>query len=130
MLAINEWMARPDNGNDWLELFNKSDLPVPLVGLKLSDDSSQPDKTVMPPLSFIGPKSHLRMTADNDLADGPTHLGFRLSSKGEEIVLTDAKAKVIDSVLFGEQSRGTSEGRFPDGAKSICLLYTSDAADE
>ena len=125
MLTINEWMAQPNNGNDWLELFNKSDLPVPLAGLKLSDDSSQPDKTVMPPLSFIGPKSHLRMIADNDPGDGAIHLGFRLSSKGEEIVLTDSKAKVIDSVLFGEQTRGTSQGRFPDGSKPIVFFPNS-----
>ncbi len=125
MLTINEWMAQPNNGNDWLELFNKSDLPVPLAGLKLSDDSSQPDKTVMPPLSFIGPKSHLRMIADNDPGDGAIHLGFRLSSKGEEIVLTDSKAKEIDSVLFGEQTRGTSQGRFPDGSKPIVFFPNS-----
>jgi len=125
MLAINEWMALPDDGNDWLELFNRSDFPVPLAGLKLSDDAAQPDKTVMPPLSFIGPKSFLRMIADNDPEDGPIHLGFRLSSKGEEIVLTDSEAKVIDSVLFGEQSRGTSEGRFPDGAKSLVFFPNS-----
>ncbi len=125
MLTINEWMAQPNNGNDWLELFNKSDSPVPLAGLKLSDDAAQPDKTVMPPLSFIGPKSHLRMIADNDPGDGPVHLGFRLSSKGEEIVLTDSNAKVIDSVLFSEQARGTSQGRFPDGAKSIVFFPNS-----
>ncbi|MDB4808248.1 lamin tail domain-containing protein, partial [Verrucomicrobia bacterium] len=125
MLTINEWMAQPNNGNDWLELFNKSDSPVPLAGLKLSDDAAQPDKTVMPPLSFIGPKSHLRMIADNAPGDGPVHLGFRLSSKGEEIVLTDPNAKVIDSVLFGEQTRGTSQGRFPDGAKSIVFFPNS-----
>ncbi|MBT6661144.1 MAG: hypothetical protein HOB00_12755 [Verrucomicrobia bacterium] len=125
MLTINEWMAQPNNGNDWLELFNKSDSPVPLAGLKLSDDASQPDKTVMPPLSFIGPKSHLRMIAENDPGDGPVHLGFRLSSKGEEIVLTDSNAKMIDSVLFGEQTRGTSQGRFPDGAKSIVFFPNS-----
>ncbi|HJN90731.1 MAG TPA: lamin tail domain-containing protein [Verrucomicrobiota bacterium] len=125
LLSINEWMARPENGGDWLELFNKSDSPIALAGLKLSDDPAQPDKTVMPPLTFIGPKSHLRLIADNNPEDGPTHLGFRLSSKGEEIVLTDSKAKVIDSVMFGEQTRGTSEGRFPDGDKTIVLFPNS-----
>jgi len=40
-------------------------------------------------------------------------------------VLTDSKAKVIDSVLFGEQTRGTSQGRFPDGSKSIVFFPNS-----
>jgi len=124
-IVINEWMARPENGSDWLELFNKSTLPVALAGLKLSDDPSQPDKTVLPPLSFIGPGGFLRLAADNAPAEGPTHLGFRLSGSGEEIVLTDAKDKEIDSVLFGEQTRGTSEGRYPDGAKSIIFFPNS-----
>jgi hypothetical protein len=124
-LVINEWMARPEDGDDWLELFNNSSLPIPLAGLKLSDDLAQPDKTVMPPLTFIGPNGFLRLTADNSPADGPTHLGFRLSGSGEEIVLTDTRDKVIDSVLFGEQTRGTSEGCYPDGAKSIVFFPNS-----
>ncbi|GIT06157.1 MAG: hypothetical protein CM1200mP29_15680 [Verrucomicrobiota bacterium] len=40
-------------------------------------------------------------------------------------MLTDTKDKVIDSVLFGEQTRGTSEGRYPDGAKSIVFFPNS-----
>ncbi len=124
-LSINEWMARPENGSDWLELFNKSTLPVAIGGLKLSDDSAQPDKTVLPPLSFIGPGGFLRLAADNAPADGPTHLGFRLSGRGEEIILIDTKDKEIDSVLFGEQTRGASSGRYPDGAKSIVFFPNS-----
>ena len=124
-LVINEWMARPESGDDWLELFNKSSIPILLGGLKLSDDPTQPDKTVMPPLTIIGPKGFLRLTADNSPADGPTHLGFRLSGTGEEIVLTDTKDKVIDSVLFGEQTRGISKGRYPDGASMIAFFPNS-----
>ena len=124
-LVINEWMARPEDGDDWLELFNNSSLPIPLAGLKLSDDPAQPDKTVMPPLTFIGPNGFLRLAADNSPADGPTHLGFRLNGSGEEIVLTDTRDKVIDSMLFGEQTRGTSEGCYPDGAKSIVFFPNS-----
>ena len=79
----------------------------------------------MPPLTTIGPKGFLRLTADNSPADGPTHLGFRLSGTGEEIVLTDTTDKVIDSVLFGEQIRGISKGRYPDGASTIAFFPNS-----
>ena len=124
-LSINEWMARPENDSDWLELFNRSSLPLPLAGLKLSDDPAQPDKTILPPLSFIRPGGFLRFTADNNPSNGPTHLGFRLNGSGEEIILTDTKDKEIDSVLFGNQTRGASQGRYPDGAKSIVFFPNS-----
>ena len=124
-LSINEWMARPENGNDWLELYNRSSLPVSLAGLKLSDDPSQLDKTVLPPLTFIADKGFLRFIADNAPDEGPNHTGFRLSGRGEEILLTDTKNKTIDSVLFAEQKRGVSEGRFPDGDKAIVAFPNS-----
>ena len=40
-------------------------------------------------------------------------------------MLTDTKDKVIDSVLFNEQTRGTSKGRYPDGSKSIVFFPNS-----
>ena len=118
-LSINEWMARPENGNDWFEVYNKSSQPILLEGLKLSDDPTQPGKTVMPPLSFIASKGFMKFIADNSPEDGPNHSNFRLSGQGEIIILTDTSDKTIDSVLFGEQTRGISEGRYPDGNQSI-----------
>ena len=40
-------------------------------------------------------------------------------------MLTDTKDKVIDSVLFGEQTRGISKGRYPDGASVIVFFPNS-----
>ena len=125
-LSINEWMARPENGSDWLEIYNRSALPVPMAGLKLSDDPTQLDKTVLPPLTFIAGNGYLRFIADNDPNDGANHVGFRLSGRGEKIVLSDTKDKTIDSVIFAEQSRGVSEGRYPDGDNSI-VTFTNSA---
>ena len=124
-LSINEWMARPENGSDWLEIYNRSALPVPMAGLKLSDDPAQLDKTVLPPLTFIAGNGYLRFIADNAPGDGANHVGFRLSGRGEEIVLSDTKDKTIDSVMFAEQARGVSEGRYPDGDKSIVTFPNS-----
>ena len=124
-LSINEWMARPENGSDWLEIYNRSKLPVSMEGLKLSDDRTQLDKTVLPPLTFIASNSYLRFIADNAPNDGINHVGFRLSGRGEEIILSDTKNKAIDSVMFAEQSRGVSEGRYPDGDKSIVAFPNS-----
>ena len=40
-------------------------------------------------------------------------------------MLTDTTDKVIDSVLFGEQTRGISKGRYPDGASTIAFFPNS-----
>ena len=118
-LSINEWMARPVNGSDWFEIYNRSSLPILLEGLRISDDPTQPGKTIMPPLSFIQGKGFLKFIADNSPNEGINHSSFRLSGKGEEILLTNINDKIIDSVLFSEQTRGISEGRYPDGDKTI-----------
>lgn len=44
-LTINEWMAGPAYGNDWLELYNSGSTPVALDGLYLSDNASTPTTT-------------------------------------------------------------------------------------
>ena len=125
-LSINEWMARPEVGSDWFEIYNRSSLPVSIQGLRLSDDPTQPDKTIMPTLSFIAGKGFLKLIADNSPNEGLNHSSFRLSGKGEQILLTDTNAKTIDSVLFGEQTRGISEGRYPDGAETIVNFPNTD----
>ena len=125
-LSINEWMARPEVGSDWFEIYNRSSLPVSIQGLRLSDDPAQPDKTIMPTLSFIAGKGFLKLIADNSPNEGLNHSSFRLSGKGEQILLTDTNAKTIDSVLFGEQTRGISEGRYPDGAETIVNFPNTD----
>ena len=121
-LSINEWMARPEDGSDWFEIYNKSLLPILLEGLRLSDDPTQPDKTIMPPLTFIAGRGFLKFIADNSTADGLNHSSFKLSGKGEEILLSDVNDKIIDSVLFSEQIRGVSEGRYPDGDETIIIF--------
>src|SRR5204863_6146476 len=37
-VRVNEWMAIPNSGDDWFELFNPNAQPVALGGLYLTDD--------------------------------------------------------------------------------------------
>ncbi|MCX8108434.1 MAG: lamin tail domain-containing protein [Verrucomicrobiae bacterium] len=121
-IRINEWMANPSSGGeDWLELYNLGKLPVALSGLYLTDDLSDPFRFSIPPLSYIGVgfSGYSVFLADGNTDAGSDHLNFKLSSSGESIGLADRLGRFIDSVTFGGQQSGVSEGRFPDGLGPI-----------
>ena len=120
-LRINEWMAQPDQGSDWFELYNGDDAPLALDGLLLSDDPLVIDRHRIAPLSFIGVDlfAYTVFEADGQPDRGGTHVDFKLSAGGELIGLYSAEGELIDGVEFSEQRRGVSEGRRPDGGMAI-----------
>jgi hypothetical protein len=131
-LRINEWMAAPTQGPDWIELFHTGSLPVELTQLSLTDNPSLwgPTPFRFLPLSFIGPQGFVLVHCDG--LTGPVDAPFKLSSTGEAIVLRDPTGIVIDEMFFGPQSTGQSQGRLPDGASfvtSFPLTPTPDAAN-
>jgi len=118
-VKINEWMADPSGGDDdYFELYNPNPQPADLGGLYLTDDLTQENQYAIPPLSFIGIGLHgfAVFIADNDSGAGPDHVNFGLSRNGESIGLFRANGSAIDTVVFGPQENGVSEGRFPNGA--------------
>ncbi len=121
LLKFNEWMANPSSGDDWIELFNSNPQPVALAGLSLTDDLNNRAKNPLPPLSFIGAgaQGFLRFEADNNPDAGANHLNFKLSGDGESLGLFTAVGTLIDSVTFGAQAEGVSQGRLPDGSANI-----------
>jgi len=121
-LRINEWMANPLPGDeDWIEIYNSSALPVAIGGLYLTDNLADPFKFPIRPLSFIGVglSAFQLFVADGNETAGANHVNFKLSAGGESIGLADGAGRFIDSIVFGAQQEGVSEGRFPDGSGSI-----------
>ena len=127
-IRINEWMADPLKGTDWFELFNKSEYPVPLEGLQLSDDPLDLSKHVFPPLSFLGNglAGYLKLDADGK-GNGARNINFKLSASGESILLASPQSEVIDQIDFGLQDEGVSEGRWPDGSDDILPFVFSES---
>ena len=122
-LRINEWMADAGHGdNDWFELYNLDALPVNMSGLYLTDDPSQPGatNTLIAPLSFIGAKDWVKWIADQDPSQGSDHARFDLDKDGDNIRLYAADgSNIIDTVTFGAQLEGVSQGRLPDGGTNV-----------
>ncbi|HMJ89161.1 MAG TPA: lamin tail domain-containing protein, partial [Candidatus Acidoferrum sp.] len=117
-LKVNEWMADPESGEDWFEIYNPSPLPVALGGLYLSDSTANRTKHQIAPLSFIGTSTngYLQFHADNVIGAGADHVGFSLNDEGEAVAISTTNGTLIDGFTFGQQVFGVSQGRFPDGA--------------
>ncbi|MDG1892734.1 MAG: CotH kinase family protein [Verrucomicrobiota bacterium] len=127
-IRINEWMANPESGADWFELFNPSERPIPLEGLQLSDDPLDISKHVFPALSYLGTGSaaYLLMRADGK-GNRAREVAFKLSSEGEYLLLSDPENRVINRVNFDVQVKGVSQGRWPDGSEGYFDFHASSS---
>lgn len=128
-LSINEWMARPSVGDDWIELFNRDSLPLALGGLILTDSKSgTPQNRPIPTLSFIGGRGYVQMFAsDLDKLDAD-HLDFKLGADGETLTLYDTDGRtVLNQVTFGAQTDDIAQGRAPDGSDNLAFFPAGTA---
>lgn len=120
-LRLNEWLANPVDGSDWFEVHNPADQPVDLSTFSLTDDPSiaGQDKFRPAPFSLIGAGSFIQWMADGNQSAGRNHASFSLAAAGDSILVYSvdgARVRLVDSVGFGAQQAGVSEGRFPDGS--------------
>ena len=103
-----------DEFDDWVELGNSTLDTINLFGWYISDDQSDPFKHEILDSIYILPDSVLIMWADNDPEQGINHLSFKLSSQGEEIIISNPDQFQVDHIIFGEQISDISYGRSPD----------------
>jgi hypothetical protein len=128
-LRFNEWMAAPSTGDDWIEVYNESEQPAALEGLRLTDRTGGaiPNRPI-PALSFIGAEGFIQFFASDLRSLDADHLDFRLSSSGETLSLLGTDGiTVLDRVSFGLQQSGVSQGRVPDGAETVLSFPAGQA---
>ncbi len=112
-LKLNEWAGKITFrlDHDLIELFNTVAQPVPLTGVRLTDDPVRPTRFVFPALSFIAANGFLPLYG----AD----FGFGLDGDTDPIYLNGENGAAIDQVTLASQLRDTSSGRTPDGSPTI-----------
>ena len=128
-VVINEFLADNDSTvpdqdgeyDDWIELYNNTAQEIPLTGMFLSDDFSQPEKWIFPD-TVIGANGFLIIWADEDGSQEGLHANFKLSKSGEEIMFSNFDGTVIDSIIFEEQFADTSFGRYPNGTGDFVFM--------
>ena len=108
-LVISEVMA--DNASyvpaadghcyDYIEIYNPSDEAFDLSGAYLTDDEDDVFKWALPAGTRVEAGGTLLIYASGETgAAGELHAPFRLSSKGEEVLLSDAQGRLLAGVAF------------------------------
>ncbi len=108
-VAINEWLTT--GATNWIELFNRSaSAPVALKGFYLATGNSL---FQMNAYSFLPPRGFIQLFVTN--APGLASVDLTLPANAGAINLYDAPGNLLDKIIYGAQTAGISEGRFPDG---------------
>lgn len=132
-VLINEIMAANQSTiyddfnqfDDWIEFYYPSGSdPVlyDLAGHYLTDSKNNLTKWMFPEdelaITTIVAGQHLLFWVDDDMSQGPDHVGFKLSGDGEKVYLVNPDGvTVMDSVWFGDQAPDVSLGRECDGCE-------------
>lgn len=129
MVASNGTSALDQNGenDDWVELYNTTSSPIDLSGLYLSDDPLDLMKWPFPVPTVIPANGFLIVWADNDVFQTGLHAGFKLSSSGESVYLSNG-ATIFDQVNFGIQTTDIAYARCPDGGATFAYVVPTYAA--
>ena len=127
LLANNETINTDEEGeyDDWLELFNDSDIAIDLSNHFLTDKIDNLTKWQFPDSgAVLEPSQFMLVWCDEDQEQGLLHTNFKLSSGGEfvALVLPDG-VTIIDSITFPSQSEDISYGRY--GVDNSEWIYMS-----
>ena len=117
LMPVNTTTVADNYGefDDWIELFNVTGSAVDLSGYYLSDSKKEPSKWQFPLGTSIAANGYLIIWADKDTTQFGLHANFKLSSAGEEVLLSKPDVTVIDKVVFPAQDLELSFSRSPNG---------------
>ncbi|MSU62355.1 MAG: hypothetical protein EXS31_08165 [Pedosphaera sp.] len=119
-VKINEFLANPDGGADWIELHNLGTMPVALQGCAIITSNSL--ARIASP-TFIGAGGFAVLRADEN--SGPDHLDLKLPASAGLIALLAPNGEELDRVTYGPQATGITFGRLPDGTGAFHQLLFS-----
>ncbi|MBO4371345.1 MAG: CotH kinase family protein, partial [Bacteroidales bacterium] len=99
---------------DWIELYNPSSGYVYMHNFAISDNPDNPKKWVFPDSYKIEPYGFLMVLCNGEATGANTN--FKLSAKGETIVLSNNNGNIIDQVIVPPLLQDQTYGRAQDGS--------------
>jgi len=132
-VVFNEFVASNDSisnifdqdgeADDWIELFNNTDLDVDLTDFFLSDNYGNPLKWAFPAGANIEANGYLIVWADENGMEEGLHANFKLAKAGESIMLVHSDGTFIDSLSYGPQETNIPSARIPNGTGDFQSHY-------
>ncbi|MBI4659650.1 MAG: lamin tail domain-containing protein [Verrucomicrobia bacterium] len=119
-VKINEFLANPDGGDDWIELHNSGSLAVALQGCAVATSNAL--ARIASP-AFIGAGGFIVLRADEN--PGPDHVDLKLPASSGMIALLAPNGEELDRVTYGPQATDITFGRIPDGSGAFQPLLFS-----
>jgi hypothetical protein len=119
-LAINEivsvndgiWVDEAGEDDDYVEIVNTARVPVSTAHYVLGDGSGV---RAALPLRMLKPGELLLLVADATPQQGPLHLPFKISGRGDVLVLGNARGWAIDRVEVPPLEVNEALARLPSG---------------
>ena len=121
LMPVNSATVTDNYGqfDDWIELYNLSGSATDLSGYYLSDSKNNLSKWQIPEGTIIQGGGYLIIWADKDTTQMGLHTNFKLSSSGENVVLSKPDLTIIDKVSYPAQTLELSYSRVPNGTGSF-----------
>lgn len=112
-MSGNKGAVLDDTGSssDWVELYNPSDEAVSLKRFSLSDDEGEPDMWEFPDVA-LEPHGYMvvYLSGKSRKHGDSLHVSFKLSAKGERLILS-AAGNIVDFVTLPEMPDNASYAR-------------------
>lgn len=117
--------------DDWIELYNASDVTVNLEGFYISDSEIDPRRQRLTADLRIPPRGVLVLWADDDEDQGSNHLSFNLGGTGEMVIISTPAGVEIERYEWTDAVGDESFARFPDGTGDFarCAHPTPNAVN-
>ncbi len=113
LLRINEVVANPEDGTEWIELVSLDpSVTVPLDGLTLHDSGSK---------IYSFSEGELNETTPRFVAELSS---ARLNNSGDSVILKDPNGNELEIFTYEGSEKGTSWARVPDGTGDWTLTET------
>ncbi len=117
LMPVNITTVTDQDGeyDDWIELYNLANVDIDLSGYFLSDSKKDLLKWKIPQGTSIGANGYVIVWADKDTTQTGLHANFKLSSLGEEVLLTRPDGTNTDKIIYPGQTLELSYSRVPNG---------------
>lgn len=122
-IYVNEYFKR----DDWVELYNTTNMPIDVEGMYLTDKESNPKKYRITKgetqaATIIPAHGYLIVWCDKLEPTTQLHADFKLAAEGGIVLLTAADESWSDRLTYTEHQEDQTVGRYPDGASDVFVM--------